>query len=96
MIKKKSQLAREEAERAGTIINREEVVVETPDQPPQEESRQVVMATNQEPRDVIRLSADIDREAHVTLKCYAAMTSQTIVAVLNKLIYNHCNVNGVR
>ena len=38
----------------------------------------------------IRLSTDIDEQAYIRLKCYAAITRKPLVSALNGLIYTHC------
>lgn len=40
----------------------------------------------------IRLSTDIDEQAYINLKCYAAITRKSVVSILNNLIYTHCPV----
>jgi len=40
----------------------------------------------------IRLSTDIDEQAYISLKCYAAINRKSVVSILNDLIYTHCPV----
>lgn len=70
---------------------------ESEDTPPCDDSTEPISLESAPPAEAagkqkIRLSADIDRQAYVALKCFATIHGIPLVSVLNELIYKNCSI----